>query len=70
VEASPHDHHHGDVDVERYERELTEVMEAVHERFGDREPAESELRDFLRERLVAEGRSPEDADRFLAELGD
>jgi hypothetical protein len=43
-------------------------MAAVEERFGDREPSEAEMRAFLRERLVAEGRSPEDADRFLDEL--
>jgi hypothetical protein len=51
-----------------FDRELASVMEAVEERFGDREPSEDELRTFLRERLVAEGRSPEDADRFLDEL--
>ena len=72
--ATDHDHEHhehgaqGDVDMERYEHELTEVMQAVHERFGDREPPAEELRDFLRERLVGEGRTPEEADRFLDEL--
>lgn len=61
-----HDHDHGDMDA--FEQELTAVMAAVAERFGDREPSEVELRSFLRDRLVAEGRSPEDADRFLDEL--
>lgn len=61
-----HDHDHGG--MEAFEKELTEVMAAVEERFGDREPTEGELRSFLRDRLVAEGRSPEDADRFLDEL--
>ena len=64
VEAHDHDH----VDEEAFDRELTSVMAAVEERFGDREPSETELRAFLRERLVAEGRSAEDADRFLDEL--
>jgi hypothetical protein len=62
-----HDHDHG-IDHERFEAELTEVMEAVGQRFGDRRPSEEELRGFLRDRLVAEGRSEEDADRFLAQL--
>ena len=66
VEAEAHDHDHGDMDA--FEKELTEVMAAVEERFGDREPTEAELRTFLRDRLVAEGRSAEDADRFLDEL--
>jgi hypothetical protein len=70
VEAEAHDHDHGhDHDgMEAFEKELTEVMAAVEERFGDREPTEAELRSFLRDRLVAEGRSAEDADRFLDEL--
>jgi hypothetical protein len=66
VEA--HEHDHGEVDEEAFDHELASVMEAVGERFGDREPSEDELRTFLRERLVAEGRSAEDADRFLDEL--
>ena len=66
VEAHEHEHDH--VDEEAFDRELAEVMEGIEERFGDREPSEAELRAFLRERLVAEGRSAEDADRFLDQL--
>ncbi len=78
VEAADHDHH-GDheghdhdapsLDIKRYEAELAEVMTAVEERFGDREPSAHELRAFLRERLVADGRSVEDPDRFLDDSG-
>ena len=71
VEGEAHDHDHDDHDhdnMEAFEKELTEVMAAVEERFGDREPTEAELRTFLHDRLVAEGRSAEDADRFLDEL--
>lgn len=69
VEGEAHDHDHGDHgDMEAFEKELTEVMAGVEERFGDREPSEAELRSFLRDRLVAEGRSVEEADRFLDEL--
>lgn len=67
-ERHDHDHDHDHADMDAFEKELTEVMAAVEERFGDREPDEAELRSFLRDRLVAEGRSPEDADRFLDEL--
>ena len=63
-----HDHDHGGIDEERFEQELTEVMEGVAERFGDREPTEEELRSFLRDRLVADGRSAEEADRLLEQL--
>jgi len=70
-----HDHHDDDngetsPELLRLEQELTETMEAVAEHFGDREPSDAELRSYLRDRLVAEGRSPEEADRFMAELDD
>jgi CBS domain-containing protein len=63
-----HDHGGDEPDMEAFEQELTQVMAAVEERFGDREPTEAELRSFLRDRLVTEGRTPEDADRFLDQL--
>jgi CBS domain-containing protein len=68
VEGKEHDHDHDHEGMEAFEKELTEVMAAVEDRFGDHEPSEAELRSFLRDRLVAEGRSAEDADRFLDEL--
>ncbi len=61
-----HEHHH--VDEDEFDRELASVMEAIEERFGDREPSEAELRSFLHGRLMAEGKSAEDADRFLDQL--
>ena len=62
-------HDHGSApDVARLEKEFMETIEAAQEHFGDREPSEDELRGFLRDRLVSEGRTPEDADRFLAEM--
>jgi len=66
-----HDHDHEESpDLERMEQELSEVMEAVAVHFGDREPSDAELRTFLRDRLVAEGRAPEEADQFMDELND
>jgi hypothetical protein len=64
-------HDHGSApDVARLEKEFMETIEAAQEHFGDREPSEEELRRFLRDRLVSEGRTPEEADRFLAEMDD
>lgn len=63
-----HEHEGHDHDTEAFDRELAGVMDAIEERFGDREPSESELRSFLHGRLIAEGRSAEDADRFLDQL--
>jgi len=44
-------------------------MKALADRFGDREASPEEVHGFLRDRLLAEGKSPEEADRFLEELG-
>ena len=63
-----HDHGGAGFDLDGYESELTEVLAAVEERFGDAEPSPEELRAFLHERLVAEGRSAEEADQLLDSL--
>ena len=63
-------HDHGHADAHELERELGDLMQAVRERFGDREPSPDELRELLRDRLIDEGRSPEEADRLMADLGD
>ena len=68
IDAQDHDHEQGEVDTDAFERELAAVMEGIGERFGDREPSAAELRSFLHERLVAEGRSAEEADQFLDAL--
>ncbi len=63
-------HAHTHAGAHELEQELDEVMRAARERFGDREPSGDELREFLRDRLIDEGRSAEEADRFMAGLGD
>ncbi|MEX2621724.1 MAG: hypothetical protein WD250_16025 [Egibacteraceae bacterium] len=47
---------------------LLDVAGAVHEHFGDREPSEEELRVFLRQRLIDEGKSESEADAMLRDL--
>ena len=50
--------------------QFIEIALAVQERFGvGVQPSEEEIRGFLRERLISEGRTPEEADTFLAEMG-
>jgi 3-mercaptopyruvate sulfurtransferase SseA len=50
--------------------EFIEVAFALQERFGEGvEPTEDQIREFLRERLINEGRTPEEADTYLAEVG-
>jgi rhodanese-related sulfurtransferase len=50
--------------------QFIEIALAVQERFGvGVQPSEEEIRGFLRERMISEGRSPEEADAFLAEMG-
>lgn len=56
-------------EMQAMHNEFLEVALAVQERFGvGVQPSPEELKLFLRERLINEGRTPEDADAFLAEL--
>jgi rhodanese-related sulfurtransferase len=51
--------------------QFIEIALAVQERFGvGVQPSEEEILGFLRERLITEGRTPEEADAFLAEMGE
>lgn len=54
--------------LRRLQSEFLEVLMAVEEHFGDREASDEEVRAFLRQRLVDEGRSPEEAEDFLARM--
>ncbi|HWI04867.1 MAG TPA: rhodanese-like domain-containing protein [Acidimicrobiales bacterium] len=59
-----------DEEMQRIHHQFIEIALAVQERFGvGVQPSEEEIRGFLRERLISEGRTPEEADRFLAEMG-
>ncbi len=60
-----HDHSEPSLDMEGYETELTAVLVAMQERFAGREPSPEEVHTFLRERLIAEGKTAEEADQFL-----
>jgi rhodanese-related sulfurtransferase len=53
---------------QRLQEELLSVLFAVQEHFGDREPSDDEVRAFLRQRLIDQGRSPGEADEFMAGL--
>jgi len=64
-----HDHGGPPAD-EDSEGEIAALTAAVRQHFGDREPEPEELRAFLRDHLVSEGSTPEEADRFMAQLED
>lgn len=55
-------------EVQALQAEMLDVIFAAQERFGDREPTAEEMHEFLKERLVAEGKTPEEADAFLREI--
>lgn len=58
------------IEHQRIQAEMMSVLFDLQDRFGDREPSEEEVREFLRQRLIDEGRSPEEADEFLARIDD
>ena len=55
---------------QRLQAEFLSVLYAVQEEFGDTDPSDDEVRAFLRRRLVDEGRTPDEADEFLARMDD
>lgn len=58
------------VEHQRLQEEFLRVLFAVQEHFGDADPSDEEVLAFLRQRLIDEGRSPDEADEFLARMGD
>jgi rhodanese-related sulfurtransferase len=53
--------------VQRLQEAFLGAIFAVQEHFGDREVGDEEVRAFLRDRLIAEGKTPEEADRALSD---
>ncbi len=56
------------VEHQRLQAELMSVLFDIQEHFGERQPTEEEIRAFLRQRLIDDGHSPEEADAFLARM--
>ncbi len=51
-------------------QQFLEIALAVQERFGvGVQPTEEQIREFLRERMISEGKTPEEAEEFLAQMG-
>lgn len=64
-----HDHDH-EIDAATLHNILESLAHELQEHFGDREPTEEEVLEFLEQRLRSEGRSEEDVQRFMEELRD
>lgn len=56
------------VEHQRLQAEFMSLIFEIQQHFGGREPSDEEVRSFLRQRLVDEGRSPEEADEFFARM--
>lgn len=56
--------------LQRLEQEFLKVLFEVQEHFGDREPSDEEVRAFLHERLIDQGRTPDEADALMASMED
>jgi len=57
-------------DIQAIHDSMIELAFAVQQRFGAGvEPSEEQIREFLKERMIGEGKTPEEADTFLAEMG-
>ncbi|HWH33937.1 MAG TPA: hypothetical protein VNT56_01300 [Acidimicrobiales bacterium] len=57
-----------DQEMDELQGTFLEIAHAVEEHFEGEDPSEEQVRAFLRDRLVAEGRTPEEADAYLAAM--
>ena len=57
-------------ELQQLQTGFLELIFAVKEHFGDHEPNEQDVRDYLRDRLISQGKTPEEADEFLARIGE
>jgi rhodanese-related sulfurtransferase len=55
-------------EYQRLQADFMSLVFEVQEHFGDHEPTEEEIRGFLRDRLVGEGKSPEEAEEVLGRI--
>ncbi|MGH9225852.1 MAG: hypothetical protein ACRD2W_19160 [Acidimicrobiales bacterium] len=53
---------------QRLQAEFLGVLMAVQEHFGDREASDEEVRAFLRQRTIDEGRSSDEADDLISRV--
>jgi rhodanese-related sulfurtransferase/uncharacterized protein YdcH (DUF465 family) len=65
--ANPHAH---DADFDSVLGLMGQLEHEIEQQFGDREPSEAELHQFLRQRLRAEGRPDEEIEEIMNELSD
>ncbi len=51
--------------MQQLQADFMELIFAAQDHFGDKKPSEEDMRAFLRERLMSEGATPEEADRIF-----
>lgn len=58
-------------EMQDFHHEFIEIAMAAQEHFGvGVQPTEEQVRGFLRDRLISEGKTPEEADAFLTDMGE
>lgn len=60
-----HGDHGDEQEMDELQGTFLEIAHAVEEHFGGQDPSEEQVREFLRDRLVSEGRTPEEAEAEL-----
>lgn len=68
VEVHPPSGTETDSEMEQLQSMFLEIAHAVEEHFDGKEPSEEQARAFLHDRLVAEGRTSEEAEAFLSAM--
>jgi CBS domain-containing protein len=68
VEARPAPESSPDSEMDQLQATFLEIAHAVEEHFEGEDPSEHEVRSFLHQRLVTEGRTSEEAEAYLAAI--
>jgi hypothetical protein len=55
-------------EFQRIQAEFMDLILEVQEHFGDHDPSEEEVQGYLRDRLIREGHTPEEADEVMARI--
>jgi hypothetical protein len=66
AEPEPPDDDGGD--EQKFQADFIDLSLEVQDHFGDHDPSEEEIEGYLRDRLIREGQSSEEADEAMARI--
>lgn len=66
--ADPEPPDDDDGEAQKFQADFIDLSLEVQAHFGDHDPSEEEIQGYLRDRMIRDGQSPEDADEAMARI--